>query len=79
MRGVDQQEIGQCNGEALEQDRARGGVIKAGVEIGHDRIHSGGEKREELLEVSEERGVIEGPLAGGVGVPSGEGEGVSEG
>lgn len=56
-----------------------GGVVEAVVEVGHSRVHSGSKEREEFLEVSEERGVIEGPLAGGVGVPSGEGEGVGKG
>lgn len=49
------------------------------MEVGHGRVHSGGEEREEFLEVSEERRVIESPLAGGVGVPPREGKGMSEG
>lgn len=49
------------------------------MEVGHGGIDYGGEEGEEFLEVGEERGVIEGPLAGGVGVPAGEGEGMSEG
>lgn len=49
------------------------------MEVGDGRIDSGGEEGEEFLEVGEERGVIEGPLAGGVGVPAGEGEGMREG
>lgn len=76
---VDQNEVGEYDREALEEDRAWGGVVEAPVEVGHGGVHSGGEEREEFLEVSEERRVIEGPLAGGVGVPSGEGEGVGEG
>lgn len=75
---VDQDDVGECNGKALEEDRAGGGVVETAVEVGHGGVHYGGEDREEFLEVSEERRVIKSPLAGRVGVPSGKGEGMSE-
>lgn len=49
------------------------------MEVGHGGVDSGGEEREEFLEVSEERRIIEGPLAGGVGIPAGERERIGEG
>lgn len=49
------------------------------MEVGHGGVQSCGEDREEFLEVGEERRVIEGPLAGSVGVPAGEGERMGEG
>lgn len=48
------------------------------MEVSHGGVHKGSEEREEFLEVSEERWVVECPWAGGVGIPAGEGKRVSE-
>lgn len=50
-----------------------------GVEIGDGWIEEGGGKGEEVLEEGEERGVVEGPRAGEIGVPLTEWERRGEG
>lgn len=45
MSRIDQNEVGEGDGEALEEDCEWGGVLEALVEVGHSGVHSGGEER----------------------------------
>lgn len=76
---VKENEIGDYNGESVEDEERRGGIIEALVEVYDGGVYKGGEEREEVLEVGEEGRVVEGPWACHVGVPVGEREGVGEG
>lgn len=49
------------------------------MEVNNGGIDNGGERREKKLEIGEERRVVEGPWAGGVGVPVRERERVGGG
>lgn len=71
-------EVGGGDGEALEEECGGGGVVLAGNEVDDGGIEERGGEGEEELEVGEERGVVEGPRAGGVRVPADEGEGGGE-
>lgn len=74
INSVEQNDVGQDHGESLEDNDGRRVVIEALVEVYDGGVHYRSELGEKALEVGEERGVIEGPWAGLVGVPVGEGE-----
>lgn len=56
-----------------------GAVAEAVVEVDDDGVDGAGGEGEEELEEGEEGRVVEGPGAGLVGVPTGDGEGVGQG
>lgn len=76
---VKEARIGGDHGDSLEEDDGVGTVVEAAMEVDDERVDEAGGVREEELEEGEEGRVIEGPGAGLVGVPAGEGEGVGEG
>uniref|UniRef100_A0A7C9ARB5 Uncharacterized protein n=1 Tax=Opuntia streptacantha TaxID=393608 RepID=A0A7C9ARB5_OPUST len=69
INGKMQNQIRNHNSDSLEVNHGIGLVIEALMKINDRGVDVRGEKREEELEVGEERGVIEGPLTGGVGIP----------
>lgn len=77
--GADEErQIREDDGKTLE-DNDRFGVVTQVSDVDDARIDDCGGNREEELEVGEERGVVEGPGAGGVDVPLRDGEGGGEG
>lgn len=76
---VKEARIGGDHGDSLEEDDGVGTVVEAAMEVDDARVGDAGGVREEELEEGEEGRVIEGPGAGLVGVPAGEGEGAGEG
>lgn len=74
---MEQNSVGEDDGESLENNDGSGIVIETIVEVCNGGVHFGGEKGEEAFEVGEEWRVVESPGAGLVGVPKLEGEGVS--
>lgn len=76
---IEETQIGDDDGEALEVDDGVGGVVEAAAEVDDGGVEEAGGGGEEELEVGEEGGIVECPWAGGVEVPEGEGEGGGEG
>lgn len=79
MHCVEEARIGGDHGDPLEEDDGVGAVVEAAMEVDDDGVDGAGGVREEELEEGEEGRVVEGPGAGLIGVPAGDGEGVGEG
>lgn len=79
VHSVKEARIGGDHGDSLEEDDGVGIVVEAAMEVDDGRVDDAGGVREEDLEEGKEGRVIEGPEAGLVGVPAGEGERAGEG